>query len=122
MATIKNMKDKHPILMGGLLFIVLSFIANALWILCLDMAHIYDIIHAMPVAVIYDPIIKMMGGLVTTEWIYVPLAIWIDGVVGMLIAGVLRKCVKDDEVFSWSLIGAFAVYWILVCYQWLPLF
>ncbi|MGL4798211.1 MAG: hypothetical protein ACRCWY_02255 [Cellulosilyticaceae bacterium] len=121
METIKNMKDKHPILMGGLIFIVLSFVANALWILCLDMAHIYDIIHAMPVAIIYDPIIKAMGGLVTTEWIYVPLAVVMDGVMGLLITACMQRFIKDREVLVWSIVGAFCVYWILVCYQWLPL-
>ena len=121
MKKVKYSIYKHPIWFGAITFGLLSLLCNTLWILAFNMAHIYDIIHVIPVIFIYEPIISILGGLVPTEFIFVPLAVMIDSMMGCVFALILKRLVKDKFIYMWSIIGAFAVYFIVITYQWLPI-
>lgn len=116
----KSVKNK-PILLGGIVFILLSLIGNIMSILFMDMAHIYDVIHIFPTILIYEPIIHMVGGIVISEFIFIPLALIIDFIIGMILGVVLNKFTKTEKSYLIGLIIIFLVYWIVVTYQWLPI-
>lgn len=110
---------KHPVIFIGFAFALLSLIFNIVWILLFHMAHVYDIVHVFPVILIYEPIINAIGGYVTTEFIFLPLAILIDFIIGLLVGLFAKRFVKTNFIII--LIISFAVYWIVITYQWLPI-
>lgn len=117
----KNFIKSKPILAGGVIFAILSLIGNILSILLIDMAHIYDIIHVFPTIIIYEPIIEAIGGLVPSEYIFIPLAVVIDFIIGIILGFILKKVIKVEKNYLIGLIISFLVYWIIVTYQWLPI-
>ncbi|MGM9986112.1 MAG: hypothetical protein ACI35O_02685 [Bacillaceae bacterium] len=119
----KEAIEKNPIIFSGLLFAILSLLLNALSILSIGMAHIYDIIHAFPTIFIYNPIIEAMNGYVPTEFIYVPLAVLLDGLIGLLVGWIGTKIVKKKtQQYVIFIVLFFCIYWFGITYQWLPIF
>jgi len=121
MERIQKIVKNKPILAAGVIFALLSLVGNIISILFIDMAHIYDIIHVFPTILIYEPIVDMIGGIVTSEFIFIPLALIIDLIIGMILGFVLNKFVKTEKSYLIGLIIMFLVYWIVVTYQWLPI-
>ena len=54
---------KKPVLFGGLLFLLLSFLFNIIEILIFKSTHIKDIIHIFPTIFVYEPIINILGAI-----------------------------------------------------------
>lgn len=119
--TIRKYANKRPLLFSGTLFASLSIILNTITILSSSKAYIYDIIHAMPIAVAYTPIIATMQGQVATEFIFLPLAALIDFAFGLLIAWFILKVLKRPYLSVFMLLLSFTLYWLIICYQWLPI-
>ncbi|MGL6174468.1 MAG: hypothetical protein ACRC1P_07650 [Cellulosilyticaceae bacterium] len=119
MKRIGGFMKKHPICFGGLSFGALSLLCNFIWIGLTGMAHINDIIHVLPVIFVYSPIIKMLGGGMLDPEAYLPLAIVIDAIVGMLWVRGSYKFIKADRILGGVIIGGFSVYWIVITFQWL---
>ncbi|MEF9990898.1 MAG: hypothetical protein RRZ84_00610 [Romboutsia sp.] len=116
----KFIKNK-PILASGMMFAILSLIGNIVFIIITGTSHIYDIVHAIPTIFIYEAIIEKMGGIVTTEFIFVPLAVIMDFVIGIVFGAVLNKFNKNKNNYLFGVIIVFLIYWIIVTYQWLPI-
>lgn len=112
---------KHPIWLAVLVFVGLSLLSHSLWILCFDMPHIYDIVHAIPTVLIYEPIIQRMGGRVPSDFIFLPLALVLDGLFGALCGRLLSKKYVEKLTYLFMLVIAFSIYWIIMTYQWLPI-
>lgn len=121
MNNIKRFIENKKVLATGIIFLLLSTITNIISVMLINQAHIYDIIHAIPTVIVYDPIINALGGYVATELIFVPLAVIIDFVIGIIIGLVLRKITKTQESYLLSVLISFVVYFVLVTYQWLPI-
>lgn len=112
----------HPIIFGTLFFGVLSLVLNTVWILMFQMAHIYDIVHIFPTVLIMDPILELAGGSIPTQFVLVPIGVIFDMIIGAIITGIIWKITKKEKTYFTALILAFAVYWIVITYQWLPIF
>ncbi|MEG0857773.1 MAG: hypothetical protein RSG52_14995 [Terrisporobacter sp.] len=121
MNKIKSFIENKKILSTGIIFGLLSLIGNILCVILINQAHIYDIIHAFPTAIIYEPIINSMGGYVASHFIFVPLAVIMDFVIGLIVGFILKKSTKSEQSYLLGVILSFLVYWILVTYQWLPI-
>lgn len=113
-------KDKKSwVLRTAVAFGLGSLILNLLSVWLLGTAHIYDIIHAIPVIFVYEPIIKLLGGGMPSPLIYIPLAVLLDGLMGAVIGWGLGKWIKKDTYQVIGILGSFAIYWIAVTFQWL---
>lgn len=121
MEKIKRFLKRNPVLGCGIAFAILSLIGNIISILIMDMAHIYDIVHVFPTVFIYGPIIKMTTGYVPSEFIFIPLIVIIDFVIGMLGGYILKKFIKTENGYLIGLIIMFLIYWFGITYQWLPI-
>lgn len=121
MSVIDKYMKKHPIWLAVLVFVGLSLLSHSLWILCFDMPHIYDIVHAIPTVLIYEPIIQRMGGRVPSDFIFLPLALVLDGLFGALCGRLLSKKYVEKLTYLFMLVIAFSIYWIIMTYQWLPI-
>lgn len=121
MNNIKRFIENKKVLSAGIIFGLLSIILNILSVMIIGQAHIYDIIHAFPTIIVYDPIISALQGYVPTELIFIPLAVVIDFVIGMIIGLILKKFTKTKESYVIALLISFITYWVLVTYQWLPI-
>lgn len=121
MSNIKNFVENKKVLASGIIIGLLSLIGNVLSIMIIKQPHIYDIIHAVPTILVYNPIINMMGGNVPSEFIFIPLAVIIDFIIGMIIGFILKKITKSENGYLIGIIISFLVYWILITYQWLPI-
>ena len=121
MKNIKEITKNHPVITSGIIFGVLSLITNIIWITAFGMAHIYDIIHVAPTVLVYPPIIKTIGGLAGSEYLFLPLAIIIDVIIGLLIGLIVKHCAKTSLARMVSIFIAFAIYFIVITYQWLPI-
>lgn len=122
MEKIKNYARRHPVLFGILFFGSLSLVLNTIWILLFKMAHVYDIVHLFPTILIMDPILEAAGGYIPTQFVLLPIAVVIDIIIGALSGFVIGKIAKKEKTYMVSLTVVFAVYWIIVTYQWLPIF
>ena len=112
---INNFILKKPVLFGGLLFLLLSFLFNIIEILIFKSAHINDIIH------IFRTIINILGGFKLNQIYYIPLACIIDFLIGLALSFVLSKFKYTKNHFLISLIIIFFIYWFFVTFQWLPI-
>lgn len=121
MERIKNYAKKHPVWMGGILFAAVALLMNIFWILVVGTAHMNDIVHAIPVILVYSPIIDLLGGLVPTDFIFVPFIMLMDGVVGMIVGAILGKFTKTENTYWVVLALVAAVYFIVITFQWLPI-
>lgn len=121
MSKVKQFMEKHPIWSFGIVFGVLSVIFNLIWFWFSGMTHVHDIIHVIPVILIYEPIIEMMGGGIPSPLIFLPLAVIIDAMIGLLIGAVSYKINKSSQQQVWVIGISFAVYWIIITLQWLPI-
>lgn len=121
MNNIKHFIENKKVLSAGIIFGLLSIILNILSVMIIGQAHIYDIIHAIPTIIVYNPIINALQGYVPTELIFVPLAVVIDFVIGMIIGLILKKFTKTKESYMIAVLISFIVYWVLITYQWLPI-
>lgn len=110
---------KNWALKTALAFGIGSLILNLLSVGLLQSAHIYDIIHAIPVIFIYEPIINGLGGGIPSPLIYVPLAVLLDALIGALIGIGLGKWLKKDTYQFIGILVSFAIYWIAITFQWL---
>lgn len=121
MNKIKDFIENKKVLASGIIFLVLSIIANLLSVMIIGQAHIYDIIHAFPTVIIYDPIITSLGGYVASELIFIPLAVIIDFIIGIIVGVILKKFTKTKGSYTIAILVSFVVYWVLITYQWLPI-
>lgn len=121
MNKIKGFTKKHPIWSFGVIFGVLSLICNLIWFGFAGSTHAYDIIHAIPVIFIYTPIIELMGGGMQSSIIYLPLLVIMDALIGMIVGAISYKINKSGQQQGLIVGLSFAVYWILVTFQWLPI-
>ncbi|MEG1584732.1 MAG: hypothetical protein RR131_02740 [Anaerovorax sp.] len=122
MEKIKIFTRKHPVIFGILFFGILSLVLNTIWILLFKMAHVYDIVHVFPIALMMEPILKAAGGVIPTQFVLVPMAVIMDMVMGAVATVIIWKITKKEKTYMLSLTLVFAIYWILITYQWLPLF
>lgn len=113
--------ENKKVLSSGIIFGLLSIIVNILSVMLIGQAHIYDIIHAFPTVIVYDPIINALGGYVASELIFIPLAVLIDFIIGIIIGLILKKFTKTRESYMVGILILFIVYWVLITYQWLPI-
>ena len=104
---------------GSLLFLLLSFIFNLIEVLIFKSAHIYDIIHVFPIILVYEPIINALGGFKLNQICYVPLAVIIDFLIGIVLSFILIKFKYTKKNFLISLIAIFLFYWFIVTFQWI---
>ena len=118
---INNFILKSPILFGGALFLLLSFLFNIIEILIFKSTHIYDIVHIFPTILIYEPIINALGGFKLNQIYYIPLACVVDFLMGVILSFILSKFKYTKNHFLINLIIIFLFYWFLVTFQWLPL-
>ncbi|MGG7165557.1 hypothetical protein [Clostridium ihumii] len=121
MSKLRTFIQNRKVLSCGFIFAILSFVGNALSILIMNNAHIYDIIHAIPTVIIYEPIVNKMGGYVSSEFLFVPLAVFIDFIIGIVLGFILKKTTKTEKSYLVSATILFLVYWIVITYQWLPI-
>lgn len=121
MNKIKAFTKRHPIWSCGIIFGVLSLICNLIWFGFSGTTHVYDIIHAIPVILIYEPIIQLMGGAMQSPIIFLPLAVIMDALIGIAIGAISYKINKSGQQQGLIIGLSFAVYWILVTFQWLPI-
>lgn len=121
MSKLRIFIQNKKVLSCGFIFAILSFIGNVLSILIINNAHIYDIVHAIPTVIIYEPIVNRMGGYVSSEFLFVPLAVFIDFIIGIVLGIILKKTTKTEKSYLIALIISFLVYWIVITYQWLPI-
>ncbi|MGL4736442.1 MAG: hypothetical protein ACRCW2_03200 [Cellulosilyticaceae bacterium] len=110
---------KSWVLRVAIAFGIGSLILNLLSIWLLDAAHIYDIVHAIPVIFIYQPIIEWLGGGMPEPIIYVPLAVLLDALMGAIIGWGVGKWIKKDTYLWIGILVSFAIYWIAFTFQWL---
>jgi len=108
-------------LFGSLLFLLLSFIFNLIEVLIFKSAHINDIIHVFPIILIYEPIITALGGFKLNQICYIPLAVMIDFLIGIVLTFILIKFKYTKKNFLISLIIIFLFYWFIVTFQWIPI-
>lgn len=118
---INNFILKSPVLFGGVLFLLLSFIFNMVEILIFKSAHINDIIHICPTILVYEPIINALGGFKLNQIYYIPLACIIDFFIGLALSFILGKFKYTKNYFFISLIIIFLIYWFFITFQWLPI-
>ena len=118
---INNFILKKPVLFGGLLILLLSFLFNIIEILILKSAHINDIIHIFPTILVYEPIINILGGFKLNQIYYIPLACIIDFLIGLFLSFILSKFKYTKNHLLISLIITFLIYWFFVTFQWLPI-
>ena len=118
---INNFNLKKPVLFGGLLFLLLSFLFNIIEILIFKSAHINDIIHIFPTIFVYEPIINILGGFKLNQIYYIPLACIIDFLIGLFLSFILSKFKYTKNHLLISLIITFLIYWFFVTFQWLPI-
>ena len=118
---INNFILKKPVLFGGLLFLLLSFLFNIIEILIFKSAHINDIIHIFPTIFVYEPIINILGGFKLNQIYYIPLACIIDFLIGLALSFVLSKFKYTKNHFLISLIITFLIYCFFITIQWLPI-
>lgn len=116
----KFIKSK-PVLSGGIIFSLCSIIGNILSIQVMGMAHVYDIIHAFPIVILYDYIIEIVGNVYNSEYIIVPIAVIIDFLIGIIVGFILTKLKKTEKSYLIYLGVIFLIYWIIVTFQWLPI-
>lgn len=110
---INNFILKKPVLFGGLLFLLLSFLFNIIEILIFKSAHINDIIHIFPTILVYEPIINILGGFKLNQIYYIPLACIIDFLIGLFLSFILSKFKYTKNHLLISLIITFLIYWFL---------
>ncbi|MGL4346243.1 MAG: hypothetical protein ACRCTE_13675 [Cellulosilyticaceae bacterium] len=120
MKTLRKIKT-NPIVYTALCFGVASLILNIVSVWLLKTAHINDIIHVFLTIFIYGPIVEWLGGGIPHAMIFVPLAVIVDMLVGVLVGLGIRKWVKKDTYHTIGIWVSFAIYWILITFQWLPL-
>lgn len=118
---INNFILKKPVLFGGLLFLLLSFIFNMIEILIFKSAHINDIIHIFPTILVYEPIINALEGLKLNPIYYIPLSCIIDFLIGLVLSFILSKFKYIKNHFLISLIITFLIYWFFLTFQWIPI-
>lgn len=121
MKKIKEFIQIHPVIASGISFGILSFMTNIIWIRAFNMAHIYDVIHVFPIIFAYEPIIDALGGGIQSQYIFMPMAIIIDILIGALVGLVIRRYAKTNLVWIISMILSFLIYFIVITYQWLPI-
>lgn len=121
MNNIKNFIKNNKICASGIIIGILSLIGNILSVMLLNQPHIYDIVHAIPTILVYNPIINAIGGRVPSELIFIPLAVIIDFIIGLIIGAIFKKFSKTESGYLWGIIISFLVYWIIITYQWLPI-
>ena len=116
-----NKISKRPLLFGGLIFLLLSLLFNILEVLFIKSAHINDIIHVFPIILVYEPIINALGGFKLNQICYVPLAVIIDFLIGIVLSFILIKFKYTKKNFLIGLIVIFLIYWFIITFQWIPL-
>ena len=117
-----NFIKNHNNWFAFIFFLGMSFLFNCFSIVFLSIAHVYDIIHFFPTIFSFEYIISpLLNNLVITEFIFVPLAIFIDGLIGLILNKALRKIFKKEKSYIISLIISFLFYWFIVTFQWLPI-
>lgn len=122
MEKLKNYAAVHPVLFGGLLFGALSLMLNVFWIVVFQMAHVNDIVHVFPAILIVSAFLPMMGGFVSSQFVFVPIAVIMDLLVGLLVGWVAGKVWRTPKAYFLGLALSFGVYWIVITYQWIPMF
>ena len=118
---INNFILKKPVLFGGLLFLLLSFVIHLIEIRNYKSAHLNDISHIFPTILVYEPIINILGGFKLNQIYYIPLACIIDFLIGLFLSFILSKFKYTKNHFLISLIIIFFIYWFFVTFQWLPI-
>lgn len=121
MDKIKQFIKNRKVLSAGIIFALASLIGNILSVLIIGMAHIYDIIHVLPVVIIYELLTMIMEEFVVFDLILVLLAVIIDFIMGIVIGFILKKTIKKENSYLIGLIISFLVYWIIITFQWLPI-
>ncbi len=116
-----NKISKRPVLFGGLVFLLLSLLFNVLEVLFIKSAHINDIIHVFPTIFIYEPIINIFNLGKLNQIYFIPLAVIIDFLIGLIISFIFTKFKYIKNNLLISLIIAFLIYWFIITFQWIPI-
>lgn len=121
MDKLKGYAKAHPVLFGGFLFGILSLVLNIFWIMFFQMAHVHDIVHIFPALLIVDALLPLMGGVVSSQFVFVPIALVMDCLIGLLVGWIGGKVWRNEGAYFLGMGLSFGVYWIVVTYQWLPM-
>lgn len=114
----KAFMENRPILFGGIAFGIASLVLNCLYIIFLNMAHVYDVIHVLPVVFLMEPIINSIGYL-STPFLLLPVAVVFDFICGLLFGWIAWKLTKTPVAYAVGLLLLFGFYWVVITYQWI---
>lgn len=81
---------------------VLSLVCNLIWMNLTGMVHVNDVIHILACNVYLWPITRILGGGIVDPRSYLPLAIVIDVLIGILWVKIISKFIKGDRVGGYS--------------------
>ncbi|MEG2774409.1 MAG: hypothetical protein RR906_03285 [Acetivibrio sp.] len=109
--------NRFPIIGGGLLFGAVSLVVNLLSVLYLDMAHVYDVVHILPVV----GFLSLFPKEPNSQWFLVPIALIVDFLIGLAAGFLLKKMKKKDGIYLALLTLFLLVYFIAICFQWIPI-
>ena len=114
----KGFVRNRPILFGGIAFGAVSLLLNCLYIIFFNMAHVYDVIHVLPIIFLVEPIIDKVGYL-ATPFMLLPIAVVLDFVCGLLFGWIAKKLTKTPLAYVVALLLLFGFYWVVITYQWI---
>ncbi|MCT4620281.1 MAG: hypothetical protein N4A62_12930 [Marinisporobacter sp.] len=99
---------------GFIFFALLSSIFNIGSIALLGSAHIYDIVHIYPSIMFYEGILTSRN---PSEYYFIPLAVLIDGCIGIIIGQLAKKFFKKESAYFVMLSISFLIYWFIITFQ-----
>ena len=115
---VKAFMENRPVLFGGIAFGIASLMLNCLYIIFFNMAHVYDVLHVFPIIFLMEPIINKVGYL-ATPFMFLPIAVVIDFICGLLIGWIAKKLTKTSLAYVVALLLLFGFYWVVITYQWI---